>query len=288
MNVYNNPNQNAVAGISLPTIGSSEEGGGGASAQSYESVAASGVPNKQSDQEDVSLGKIFKSNIEIKPLQPLEGDIIYSGRFGQSIRFGSNQESGLPTLKMKVGQPEDVSGVPLEPIEENINDDPSSLWIVNDENVPFIPSTADSEVNLEFYPDKPNEFLENQIFINSGRIVLNSKTQEIMGFAKKALNFVSDGIFTVDAVDDIITNTTSRTILNSPEIYLGGEEAGEPVVLGQTLVDLLNELIDLILNHKHPTGTGPSGPAQIPPENSQLEQLKSKLESALSQRNYSL
>ena len=60
-----------------------------------------------------------------------------------------------------------------------------------------------------------------------------------MAFAKKATNFVTDGIFTIDAVDDIITNTTSRTILNSPEIYLGGEEAEEPVVLGNTLVDLL-------------------------------------------------
>jgi hypothetical protein len=101
------------------------------------------------------------------------------------------------------------------------------------------------------------------------------------------MNFVTEGIFTVDAVDDIITNTLSRTIINSPEIYLGGEAAEEPVVLGQTLVDLLNELIDMLVAHKHPTGTGPSGPP-MPPELPQLNQFKRKLESALSQRNYSL
>jgi hypothetical protein len=287
LNVYNAPNQNAVPGISLQSITSKEETSEGASAESYEAVAASGAPNKQSDQGDISLGKIFKENIDIKPLQPFEGDIIYEGRFGQSLRFSSNQESGLPSLKMKVGQPDEVPNTPLQPIEENINDDPSSLWIVNDEEIPLIPATIESETHLQFYPDKPNEFLGNQIFINSDRIVLNSKTQEIMAFAKKAMNLVTEGIFTIDAADDIITNTTSRTILNSPEIYLGGEDAEESVVLGNTLVDLLNELIDILLTHIHPTGTGPSSP-MIPPEASQLNQLKSKLESALSQRNYSL
>lgn len=287
LNVYNAPNQNAVPGISLPVVLSKEETPGRASADGYESVVASGTPNKQSDQEDISLGKIFKANIDIKPLQPFEGDIIYEGRFGQSIRFSSNQESGLPSLKIKVGQPDEVPDTSLQPIEENINDDPSSLWIVNDEDVPLIPATAENEVHLEFYSDRPSEFLGNQIFINSDRIILNSKIQEIMFFAKKAMNFVTDGIFTIDAVDDIITNTTSRTIINSPEIYLGGEEAEESVVLGNTLVDLLNELIDMLVNHKHPTGTGPSGPP-LPPELPQLNQLKSKLESALSQRNFSL
>jgi len=286
MNAYNNPNQNAIPGISLPSFSSKEETTKPANAQDFESVNASGIPNKKNDQEDVSLGKVFKPNIDIKPMKPFEGDIIYEGRFGHSIRFGSNQENGLPTFKMKVGQPDEVPDTSLQTIEENINDDPSSFWIVNDENVPLIPATAESEVHLQFYPDKPNEFLNNQIFINSDRIVLNSKTQEIMGFAKKAMNFVTEGIFTVDAVDDIITNTTSRTILNSPEIYLGGEDAEEALVLGNTLLNLLNELIDLVLNHKHPSGTGPTGPVVIPPENSQLNQLKSKLESALSSRNF--
>jgi len=287
MNVYNAPNQNAVPGISLPTVSSKEETSSKADAQSYESVSTSGAPNRQSDQDDIKLGKVFKDNIDIKPLQPYEGDIIYEGRFGHSIRFGSNQENGLPTIKIKVGQPDEVPETSIQPIDENINDDPSSIWIVNDEDVPFIASTAESEVHLQFYEDKPNEFLGNQIFINSDRLILNAKTQEIMGFSKKAMNLVTEGIFTVDAVDDIITNTTSRTILNSPEIYLGGEDAQEAVVLGNTLVDLLNELVDLLISHTHPTGTGPSGPP-MPPENPQLNQLKSKLESALSQRNYSL
>jgi len=287
MNIFNSPNENAFAGISLSSVSAAEEASSDASAANYEPVIVSGATNKQNEQTEIILGKVFKTNIDIKPIQPFEGDIIYEGRFGQSIRFSSNQETGLPSLKMKVGQPDEVPDTLLQPIEENINDDPSSVWIVNDEDVPFIASTAESEVNLQFYDDKPNEFLGNQIFINSDRIVLNAKTQEIMGFSKKAMNFVTEGIFTIDAVDDIITNTTSRTIVNSPEIYLGGEGAEEPVVLGQTLVDLLNELVDLVVSHIHPTGTGPSGPP-MPPENPQLNQLKSKLESALSQRNYSL
>lgn len=150
-----------------------------------------------------------------------------------------------------------------------------------------MPSTAENEIHLQFYSDRPNEFQGNQIFINSNRIILNSKTEEIMAFSKKATNLVTEGIFTIDAIDDIITNTTSRTIVNSPEIYLGGEDANESIVLGNTLLQLLQEMIDLLVQHVHPTGTGPSGPI-LTPVDSQLQQMKNKLESMLSKRNFSL
>ena len=191
-------------------------------------------------------------------------------------------------MKIKVGQPDTIPPTLLQVIEEDINNDPNSIWISSaNETIALNPSTAQSAVHLKFYDGKPNEFLGNQIFMNSDRVVINTKQNEFMTFAKKAINLVTDGVFTVDSVDRIILNTSSKIILNSPDIYLGSKDATEPVVLGETLKTLLEEVIDLILTHKHPTGTGPSGPV-LPPEQSQITQWKSKISSALSKRNFSL
>ena len=46
---------------------------------------------------DVYLGKTFKEKINTYPLLPYEGDIIYEGRWGNSIRLGSTvKEANVP------------------------------------------------------------------------------------------------------------------------------------------------------------------------------------------------
>jgi len=285
LNIFNNLNENSYPGASLPDL--SREYKAKRKANEYEDVSNSNAPNKQAGAEDVKLGETFKKQ-DVKPMLPKEGDIIFDGRFGQSIRLGSNSETQLPNLKIKVGQPDEVPDTPLQPIEEDINLDPNSIWISSiNEEIELEPATIQSDVHLEFYDGRPNEFIGNQIFMNSDRIVLNTKENEFMTFAKKAINLVTEGVFTIDSVDEIIINTNNRSVLNSPEIYLGSADATEPVVLGETLKQLLTEMMDLLLTHIHPTGTGPSGP-MLPPEQSQLTQWKSKLDSALSKQNFSL
>ena len=41
-----------------------------------------------------------------------------------------------------------------------------------------------------------------------------------------------------------------------------------------TLKEILDELIDILIEHQHPTGTGPSGPP-MPPASAKLSLLKS-------------
>jgi len=284
MNIFNNPNENSYPGVSLPSLQTKGSGGKG-SAKEYNEISTSGSPNKKNDQSAFSLGKIFSTNKNIKPIKPFEGDIIYEGRFGQSIKFGSNPKTHLPNMKIKVGHPEEVPNKFLALIEENINDDPNSLWITSDEEIGFNPATLDSDVHLQFYPNKPPTFIGNQLFINSDRVVLNARQNEIMGFAKKAINLVSSGIFTIDAVGETIINSSNKVIVNTPQIYLGSKDAKEQVVLGTTLKKLLEELIDAITKLTVPTGTGPSGP---PINTSQFISIKQKLEQALSQQNYTL
>jgi len=43
-------------------------------------------------------------------------------------------------------------------------------------------------------------------------------------------------------------------------VFIGSKKADEPVVLGLQFKALLEALLDAVVAHKHPTGTGPSGP----------------------------
>ena len=63
----------------------------------------------------------------------------------------------------------------------------------------------------------------------------------------------------------------------------GGPAGGEVAISGgkvkvagvtTTLAKILNELIDILVEHTHPTGTGPSGPP-MPPATAKLALLQS-------------
>ena len=281
LNVFNNVNENAFPFISMATF--QGKGTSGATAQEYED--ASENPNTAGGNEELSLGNTFKRNDRVRPLQPFEGDYIIESRFGETIRLGSNQETGTPTFKLTVGQAEEVPDVIIQPIEEDLNLDQNSIWIGTDEDMPLNPATIESDVHLQFYPDKPSEFIGNQIFMNSDRIVFNTKQNEFMTFAKKAINFVTQGVFTVDAESDIVLNTPKTSIINSPEIYLGSADATEPIVLGDSWETIMGELIDAILALIVPTPAGPSG---TPINAADFTTIKNKLNSVLSKQNFSL
>jgi len=55
--------------------------------------------------------------------------------------------------------------------------------------------------------------------------------------------------------------------INSDKIYIAtsGTDTTEPAVKGQTLAELLSEIITQFNGHTHPTGVGPSGPP-LPPQ----------------------
>jgi hypothetical protein len=86
---------------------------------------------------------------------------------------------------------------------------------------------------MDYKPEFP--YLGNQIIINSGRVILNSKDDSVFIFGKKAIGLSSAGTINFDSDD--------KFIVNSPQIYLG-LEAKEPLVKGQALEDLLSDLLD--------------------------------------------
>lgn len=85
---------------------------------------------------------------------------------------------------------------------------------------------------MQYKPDFP--YLGEQIIITSGRVILNSKDDSVFIFGKKAIGLSSAGTINFDSDEEMIFNGT--------KIYLG-LEAKEPLVKGEKLKNLLEELL---------------------------------------------
>jgi len=275
INIFNNVNENSLPNVSLPNA--SNIYSKLPQISEYTEIFQSGNPNITTNN-NIKLGDKFKSK-KINFILPNEGDIIFEGRYGHYLKFGSINQN--PNIILTAGNETENSEITFE----NINTDLNSIWMISDSQIEFSPSTVNSNIHLKSYENKPNEFNGNQIFISSDRIILNSKLNEIMGFAKKSINFVTNDTLTIDANKNIILNTNENTIIESKKIFLGKKDATEPLVLGEKLKKFLEELIDEILKLTVPTGVGPSGTVI---NFSQFQLIKNKLNSILSNQNYTI
>ena len=242
--------------------------------------------------EGPTLGNSFEPQ-EIATMQPYEGDLIIQGRWGNSIRFGSTSDpqAGDPNLYSDAGSP----GDPIITIQSGYGDasdtaegyhledyttsgDASQIVLAAGQKIPLeIASTNKDSYHNSSNPDEQDAYEGNQVIINSDRIVFNAKTDSILGTAKVSVGFSTEGTFNIDADD--------HTIIDSPKIYLGNAstDEAEPVALGQTLVDWLQELCDTLMAETHPTACGPSG---TPINSADYADLKSAAPDILSENSF--
>ena len=222
----------------------------------------------------------FKENKDIKNLQLYEGDYIIDGRWGNSIRFGStitagdysvqptwkesgNAPNGSPIIIIRNGQIESPPSGMNNFIVEDVNEDKSSIYITSGQLIPLKPT---SDI-FDSYDSKPTSFKnydEEQVIINSNRIVLSAKKDSVFLNSNKSISISTNGLINLDSA--------KKYVANCPEMYFGGKEATEPLLFGNKSDDWLNELLDILddillklSTHIHPTGVGPSGPP-MPPE----------------------
>ena len=276
----------------------------GNKASSYSSVSQTGTTQSTSNSKtEAKYGDYFEIN-NVNRLKLYEGDNLFQSRFGQSIRFsGYNNSDNIlsPTIIIRNRQnSKSLNDLKIGDItEENVIDDGSTIAITSGEYLSdFTPGTTDTplETTPEVFDDYPSELKGDQILINSGRIILSSKESEMIFFSKGNYGFVSDGKFSIDNGNDgasmnfngdvrITTNDNNTFILGGAgEIYLNTEETTEPIARGQTLIDLLEELINAINKQVFST---PSGPTAVGPNNKgDFNKIKSKLDTILSTLNY--
>jgi len=206
--------------------------------------------NQQNSLSNNTLGKTFIENADLRLLTYFEGDIIYQGRKGNGLRFGSTVKyysdlnewsstgnDGDPITILVNGYVTTDTGS-LAPNIEEINKEKSSIYLTSTQLLPLLPDRNDI-LNPLTKPLPPNKYLFSQAIINSDRITLNSKKDEVMIFAKTNVEINTKNIINL--------NAGSRVHLNSPIIFLGTKKDGttptEPVLLGNKTTKLLTDLM---------------------------------------------
>ena len=214
-----------------------------------------GSVRRSTDQStEITLGEYFKEKLNIHPLLPFEGDIIYEGRWGNSIRFGStvkekpntwssSGENGDPLTIIRNGQDPNSSDEGWVPIKEDINKDLSSIYLTSTQNIPLTPKTSGYS-SYATPPEKIDKFSGKQIVLNSGRLVLNANTDHLLLNAEKSINLNTLGTVNIDSKNDTIFKVGANS-----RVLLGGKEAKESVILGDKFLTdlqiLLQEMIKL-------------------------------------------
>jgi len=193
---------------------------------------------------------VERSNIH--PILLYAGDIIYEGRWGNSIRFGSTAKvtgnypntwssfgnNGDPITILINGQNPKASSFGAEPITENISQDLSSIYLTSYQKIPF--SIANENfISYTTPPTTPAQYINPQIILNSDRVVINAKNDSVLISGQNSIGISSNGSVNIDA---------SSHYISSNDIKLGSKNATQPVLLGDNTVDLLIELTEAVKN----------------------------------------
>lgn len=271
-----------------------------------------GTPKKiQGNTQETSYGKYFKDNPNIFRLKSFEGDLVIQGRFGNSIRFGSaSKTNASPNILLRAGQSPSANPnvkTPFGLVVEDINDDSTSLWLVANQIVTLKLSTEGSAAHNKSISDASSQFDGNQIILNSGRIIINSKQDKIYLNSNNGVHLTSTTDVTVDASQNFksyiqkdyelqVQNNLNTTVKNNiiiigKKIHIGSSEESQPMVLGEELRSLLFDLVNAHLTSAGNyvmTGMGPGvlTPSLITSLTQILGKLQPRTTPILSQDNF--
>jgi hypothetical protein len=238
------------------------------------------------------LGKTFTKNDNIRRLLSFEGDKIILGRKGNGIRFGStvSDRSNINEWSSigKNGDPITilVNGYINKNIKsstpnvEEINKEMSSIYMTSTQKIPLQPESSINNPIYSFLP--PTNYTDSQIILNSDRITLNSKKDEVLLFAKTNIGLNTNNNITLNTKGVIHLNANSQILLGTTP---SNTAPTEPVLLGDQTVILLEQIIVALRSLggylSSAVSTKPGDP--IPGINSAGRQLLNSLEDTCDQ-----
>jgi hypothetical protein len=145
----------------------------------------------------------FVEKDNIHPLQSYAGDLIYEGRFGQSIRFGNTAkgtnntwssvgENGDPIMILRNGQNPEITTDGWVPTVENLDKDLSTIYLTSTQKLSVDNNTISrfTQFNTLGRAITLNNYTGPQIFTNTDRIVLNAKNDSVLIGSKKRYKFI--------------------------------------------------------------------------------------------------
>ena len=289
------PNTNA-SDSEIKFTSKKESGSTGNKANDYSRVQSTGISRTDNSNDDTDfskLGKYFEPNENIHKLRLYEGDNIIESRFGQSIRFsGYNNPDNIfsPSVIIRNGENgESLTSGDGNSTEEDINKDDAIICLSSGDRL--LNYTLPITNTKESFINYPNELKGNQILLNSDRLIFSARTAEMIFVSKKDTGFITDGQFSIDTTGGInITSDASIFVdtkdtdinidIGNGTVFLGTDGDLEAAAKGETLVALLGEMLDLIVQQIYVTPAGPTSPG--PTNIAQFSALKTKLNSMLS------
>ena len=211
----------------------------------YIETQAGSVRRVTDQSTEIFLGRTFVERENIHPLLLFEGDKLLEGRWGNSIRFGSTVKNtpntwsttgtnGDPITIIRNGQGNQTDEGWVPTIED-INNDDSSVYFTSTQKVPLEAASTSYNSYSSNPPTTPNQYSGKQIILNSGRLVFNTTEDHLLLSSKKSVNINAISGFNVDS---------PQSVIQSNSVLLGGVNAVEPLLKGDTTIALLSQLID--------------------------------------------
>lgn len=253
----------------------------------YKETEAVGANVSKSDEEK-PLTDQYSINEKIKMLKPYTGDTIITGRSGSSIRLSNGllTKNYAPSIVIRNKQSDEETNLPIGRLaEENINLDGSSIYMTSDDiRIPFKETTTKERKAFKEYPSD-QDWIGNQTYMVSDRIVLSAKSKEFIIFGKSNTGIITDGNFTIDSKNqflmdaengiEVTTKNNNQLLMTEDgKIYIGirqdiknnikpaplnkPEEDIQQMVLGNRLVDVIDKLCQIIIAAKFSNSGGPA------------------------------
>lgn len=285
-------------------------GGNNTSNDRIEEVVKTGIPNSTIDTQTSKKrktgfqGDYFKYDIKFHQLALKEGDSVFQGRFGNSIRLSGyihqdkTDGKAYPAFIIRNGENSDNKSKKIfDIVDEDINSDGSSIHMTSGEYItPYTPTSANS-TRYQF----PSEAKGDQIIVNTDRLTLSTKGDDIFLISNRNLSIFANDIVSIDAssIDFTANNGNVRITaqanndviiaVEGGKVLLGADNSESSVdanqmILGNKLISLIDRLIQAINLMTIATPSGPSAPGPI--DKATFTGLANELKDCLSSTNY--
>lgn len=205
----------------------------------------------------IAPGKFLKRDETARRVVPQEGDVLIEGRFKNHIKLGSNiiNEEESPNIHIVAGHLLNGDSDPTEnkwreanenyekqlekpfkddgskknirekPLFSDLDKDASSIYLTTKEDL-FVTPPFKSQ-----FEDAIPPYKDQTILINSDKIILNAQ---------------NTGNIVLSSVKNVIVSSKEEVIIETPKLIIGGDGAEENMVLGQKLLEALNDIVTIL------------------------------------------
>ena len=112
-----------------------------------------------------------------------------------------------------------------KPVFSDLDKDASSIYLTTKEDL-FVTPPFKSQ-----FEDAVPPYADQTILINSDKIILNAQ---------------NTGNIVLSSVKNVIVSSKEEVIIETPKLIIGGDGAEENIVLGQKLLEALNDIVTIL------------------------------------------